>query len=99
MVFSLVDITSIAHVALLRQLASLDGSDVSARHRSHLSSVQPTGDEYQCPTFGLKRLLVQLIGHLCYRCPVVQDKVQWAVGCHVMSCDVMLCHVMSCDVM
>ena len=75
----------IAHVALLRQLASLDGSDVSARHRSRLSSVKPTGDEYQCPTFGLKRLLVQLIGHLCYRSPVVQDKV----GCHVMSCDVM----------
>ena len=75
----------IAHVALLRQLASLDGSDVSARHRSHLSSVKPTGDEYQYPTFGLKRLLVQLIGHLCYRSPVVQDKV----GCHVMSCDVM----------
>ena len=85
----------IAHVALLRQLASLDGSDVSARHRSRLSSVKPTGDEYQHPMFGLKRLLVQLIGHLCYRSPVVQDKV----GCHVMSCVIMCCHVMSCDVM
>ena len=65
----------------------MDGSDASGRHRSRLASAQPTGHEDQSPVFGLKKLLVQLIGNMCYRDPVIQDTVGLCVV--TMSCDVM----------
>ena len=58
----------------------MDGSDASGRHRSRLASAQPTGDEDQCPVFGLKKLLVQLIGNMCYQNPVTQDMVSLGIS-------------------
>ena len=79
--------------ALLRQLAELDGSAASGKHRSRLRHVRPTGSEQLHPLFGTKRDLLQLVSSLCYRNTMTQNQVRSVDVVCLSACFVSVCPV------